>query len=198
MQARVSTLQGTGIIPAKPILKWAGGKGQMLNQIVPRVPSKYNKYIEPFCGGAALFFALAPENAILADSNPELINVYEQVAYNVDEVIGYLQQYQNTEEIFYTVRSQEWQTLPKAEAAARMIYLNHTCFNGLYRVNMQGKFNVPSGRYKNPTICDTEGLKAASIALQKATIVCGDHLASLNSMIYFICEFKGGQHESAA
>ena len=74
VQAEITSMQCTGIIPAKPILKWAGGKGQMLNQIVPRVPAKYNKYIEPFCGGAALFFALAPENAILADSNPELIN----------------------------------------------------------------------------------------------------------------------------
>ena len=179
MQADITSMQRTGIIPAKPILKWAGGKGQMLNQIVPRVPAKYNKYIEPFCGGAALFFALAPENAILADSNPELINAYEQVAFHVDEVISYLQQYQNTEEMFYAVRSQEWQTMPKAEAAARMIYLNHTCFNGLYRVNRQGKFNVPFGKYKNPTICDVEGLRAASIALQKATIVCGDYLTVL-------------------
>ena len=83
----------------------------MLNQIIPRVPKKYGKYIEPFCGGAALFFALAPENAILSDSNPELINVYEQIANHVDEVIGYLEQYQNTEELFYTVRAQDrWMT----------------------------------------------------------------------------------------
>ena len=83
MQTGIATAQRTGIIPAKPILKWAGGKGQMLNQILSRIPSKYSKYIEPFCGGAALFFALAPENAIIADSNPELINMYE------DEVISY-------------------------------------------------------------------------------------------------------------
>ena len=169
----------TDIMPAKPILKWAGGKGQMLGEILPRIPAKFGKYIEPFCGGAALFFSLAPENAILADSNPELINVYEQVAHNVDEVIRYLQQYKNTEEMFYLVRAQDWENLPKTQAAARMIYLNHTCYNGLYRVNKQGKFNVPFGRYKNPTICDTEALYAASLALQKATIVCGDYLTVL-------------------
>ena len=86
-------------IQAKPILKWAGGKGQMLGEIIPRIPAKYGKYIEPFCGGAALFFALAPENAILADSNPELINVYEQVAHNVEEVIRFLQQYRTCQEL---------------------------------------------------------------------------------------------------
>lgn len=179
MQTGIATARCTGIIPAKPILKWAGGKGQMLNQIFPRIPSKYSKYIEPFCGGAALFFALAPENAIIADSNPELINVYEQVASHVETVISWLKQYQNTEEMFYAVRAQDWQTLSKAEAAARMIYLNHTCFNGLYRVNRQGKFNVPFGKYKNPTICDEGGLRAASNALQKATIICGDYLTVL-------------------
>jgi len=175
----VATILGTDSVPAKPILKWAGGKGQMLNQIIPRIPLRYRKYIEPFCGGAALFFALAPENAILADSNPELINVYEQVACNVDEVISCLRLYENTEEMFYSVRSQEWQVLSKAQAAARMIYLNHTCFNGLYRVNRNGKFNVPFGKYNNPTICDVEGLRAASKALQKATIICGDYLTVL-------------------
>ena len=121
--------------PAKPILKWAGGKGQMLGDILPRVPQHYGKYIEPFCGGAALFFALDPQNGIIADSNPELINVYEQVANNVEEVIRHLSLYENTEAMYYAVRAQNWLELSKAEAAARMIYLNHTCFNGLYRVN---------------------------------------------------------------
>lgn len=162
--------------PAKPILKWAGGKGQMLNDILPRVPQHYGKYIEPFCGGAALFFALEPQTGIIADSNPELINVYEQVAHNVDEVIRYLSLYENTEQMYYAIRAQDWTKLLKAEAAARMIYLNHTCFNGLYRVNKKGQFNVPFGKYKNPNICDVEALYTASEALQHATIVCGDYL----------------------
>ena len=157
-------------IAAKPILKWAGGKTQMLGELFPKVPSSYGRYIEPFFGGGALFFALQPENAVIADSNPELINMYRQVADHVDNVISYLEKYQNTSEMFYSVRSLDWETLPKAEAAARTIYLNRTCYNGLYRVNKKGQFNVPYGKYKNPKICDTEALHAASQALRKADI----------------------------
>lgn len=166
-------------IAAKPILKWAGGKTQMLGELFPKVPSSYGRYIEPFFGGGALFFALQPENAVIADSNPELINMYRQVADHVDNVISYLEKYQNTSEMFYSVRSLDWETLPKAEAAARTIYLNRTCYNGLYRVNKKGQFNVPYGKYKNPKICDTEALHAASQALRKADIVCGDYFLVL-------------------
>ena len=164
---------------AKPILKWAGGKTQLLGELLPKVPKSYSRYIEPFFGGGAMFFALQPENAIIADSNPEIINMYREVADHVDDVIKYLEQYENTSDMFYTVRSQEWTTLQKTEAAARTIYLNKTCFNGLYRVNKQGQFNVPYGKYKNPRICDEEGLKAASNALRKADILCGDYLLVL-------------------
>ena len=164
---------------AKPILKWAGGKTQMLGDLLPKVPKSYGRYIEPFFGGGAMFFALQPENAIIADSNPELINMYRQVAENVDEVISCLKKYENTTEMFYAVREQDWMCLPKVEAAARTIFLNRTCFNGLYRVNKQGKFNVPYGKYANPRICDEEGLKAASEALKKAEILCGDYLLVL-------------------
>lgn len=175
------TVEKTNTVQAKPILKWAGGKTQMLNDLLPKVPSSYGRYIEPFFGGGAMFFALQPENAIIADSNPELINMYRQVAANVDEVIQYLKKYENTSEMFYTVREQEWTQLPKAEAAARTIFLNRTCFNGLYRVNKQGKFNVPYGKYANPKICDEDGLKAASEALKKAEILCGDYLLVLDN-----------------
>ena len=176
-EQKVKTLAS---VQAKPILKWAGGKTQMLSDLLPKVPASYGRYIEPFFGGGALFFALQPENAIIADSNPELINMYRQVADNVDEVIRYLKKYENTSEVFYEVRSLEWETLPQAEAAARTIFLNRTCFNGLYRVNKQGKFNVPYGKYKNPKICDEDGLRAASAALQKAEILCGDYLLVLD------------------
>ena len=98
---------------------------------------------------------------------------------SVDNVISYLEKYQNTSEMFYSVRSLDWETLPKAEAAARTIYLNRTCYNGLYRVNKKGQFNVPYGKYKNPKICDTEALHAASQALRKADIVCGDYFLVL-------------------
>lgn len=164
---------------AKPILKWAGGKTQMLGELMPRVPKTYGKYIEPFFGGGALFFSLKPENAIIADSNPELINMYLQVSHHVDDVIECLQKYENTSEMFYEVRSLDWQTLPKAEAAARTIYLNKTCFNGLYRVNRNGQFNTPFGKYKNPKICDIDALRLASEALRKADILCGDYILVL-------------------
>lgn len=164
------------IMQTKPILKWAGGKTQMLNALLPKVPSSYRRYIEPFLGGGAVFFALHPENAIIADSNPELINVYRQVAECVDDVIQYLEQYENTKEMFYAVRSQRWEELLPAEAAARTIFLNKTCFNGLYRVNKKGEFNVPYGKYVNPKICDREALYAASGTLKKAEILCADYL----------------------
>lgn len=166
-------------VPAKPILKWAGGKTQMLGELLPKVPPSYGRYIEPFFGGGAMFFALQPEQAVIADSNPELINLYRQVADHVDDVIDQLKKYENTPEMFYAVRGQDWTMLPEDEAAARTIFLNKTCFNGLYRVNKKGQFNVPFGKYKNPKICDEDGLKAASEALRKAEIVCGDYLLIL-------------------
>lgn len=165
---------------ARPVLKWAGGKTQLLDELLLRAPKAYGKYIEPFFGGGALFFALKPENAVIADSNPELINMYQQIAINVDEVIDKLKRYHNSQEEFYAVREQNWMNLSKSEAAARMIYLNRTCFNGLYRVNRQGQFNVPFGKYKNPKICDETNLRQASIALQGVEIVCGDYLSVLD------------------
>ena len=151
----------------------------MLSDLIPKVPTSYGRYIEPFFGGGAMFFALQPENAVIADSNPELINMYRQVADHVDDVIECLKMYENTSEMFYLVRGKDWTKLPKAEAAARTIFLNKTCFNGLYRVNKKGQFNVPFGKYKNPKICDENGLRAASEILKKAEIICGDYLLVL-------------------
>lgn len=168
-------------IHAKPILKWAGGKSQMLKYILPLIPNYSGRYIEPFLGGGAVYFALNPDNAIISDSNPELINMYRQVADNVESVITYLNKYKNDKELFYAVREQVWENLPKAEAAARMIFLNKTCFNGLYRVNKKGMFNTPFGNYKNPVICDEDRLRNASKILSKATLVCGDFLDVLKS-----------------
>jgi len=148
----------------------------MLKDILPLVPEYRGKYIEPFIGGGALFFALQPDKAVIADSNPELINVYLQVANSVEDVIEMLRTYENTSEMFYEVRALDWEKLSPVEAAARTIYLNKTCFNGLYRVNRKGQFNTPFGRYKNPKICDEELLRSASVLLRKAEIVCGDYL----------------------
>jgi DNA adenine methylase len=162
-------------LPCRPILKWAGGKSQMLGDLLPRVPKKYGRFIEPFFGGGAMFFALRPENAIIADSNPELVNLYRTVASDVDGVIACLKKHENTEDAFYKVRAQGPSKLTSAQAAARTIYLNKTCFNGLYRVNKSGGFNTPFGRYKNPRILDEENLRAASAVLRRATIVQGDY-----------------------
>ena len=163
-------------ISARPLLKWAGGKTQLLKDILPKIPNTYGQYIEPFVGGGALFFALNPTNGVIADSNPELINMYKQVAEHIDEVILHLKTYSNTEEMFYYVRSLKWQELSPIEAAARTIYLNKTCFNGLFRVNKKGQFNVPFGRYKNPKICDDALLYSVSAVLQRVKIVCADYL----------------------
>jgi len=172
-------------VQAKPILKWAGGKTQLLGELLPKVPEKYEKYIEPFFGGGAMFFALQPKEAVIADSNPEIVNMYQQVAGSLDKVISYLKKYENSSEMFYDVRSQKWEDLSKPEAAARTIYLNKTCFNGLYRVNKSGQFNVPYGKYKNPNICDVETLTVASDLLKRATIVCGDYK---NVLSKYACE----------
>ena len=139
---------------ARPPLKWAGGKTQLLPEIVAKIPKKYGSYIEPFFGGGALFFALKPQRAVIADSNPELISLYQTLASDVYGVIEQLGHFRHNEECFYRVRSQDWTKLAPAEAAARTIFLNRTCFNGLYRVNRRGQFNVPFGRYKNPKILD--------------------------------------------
>ena len=161
--------------PTRPLLKWAGGKTQLLGEILPKIPNKYGKFIEPFFGGGAVFFAARPVGGIIADSNPELVNLYQSVADNVEGVIEQLQQLQNTEEVFYLERGLDWTTLPNFQAAARTIFLNRTCYNGLYRVNKSGGFNVPYGRYKNPKILDIDSLRAASELLRQNTILHGDY-----------------------
>lgn len=166
-------------IQPKPIMKWAGGKTQMLKDIMPKVPKTYRRYIEPFIGGGALFFALNPEDAVIADSNPELINMYKEVASHTKKVLSYLKEYKNTKEDFYEARGLDWKSLSKPNAAARTIYLNKTCFNGLYRVNKKGQFNVPYGTYKAPNYCDEEALYAAAKVLKRTEIVCGDYLTVL-------------------
>jgi len=164
----------------KPILKWAGGKTQLLEHLFSKIPASYGKYIEPFFGGGALFFALQPEQSIIADANSELINLYQSLAEYPEEIIKILQKFSNDEETYYKIRKQDWKVLSPNEAAARTIYLNRTCYNGLYRVNRKGEFNVPFGRYKNPRICDAENIRLASKVLKKTQIFCGDYKAILS------------------
>ncbi|CQR47381.1 Modification methylase DpnIIA [Paraliobacillus sp. PM-2] len=166
---------------AKPVLKWAGGKTQMLDILRDASPKKgqFNKYIEPFIGGGALFFDLEPQNAVIADVNEELINLYKSIASDVEEVIKLLKSMPNEHDFFLNVRKNDISKLSKIERAARTIYLNRTCFNGLYRVNRKGEFNVPYGHYKNPNICNEENLRAVSEMLQNKLIIKGDYKSVL-------------------
>lgn len=164
------------IASARPFIKWAGGKSRLIEQYKPFLPADYTRYHEPFLGGAALFFYLAPQlkaqgkRAFLSDLNPELVTVYLCVRDEVEALIEQLKVHQARHEkaYYYEVRSQ-LETDPIARAA-RFIYLNKTCYNGLYRENSRGLFNVPMGRYKKPKICAPDLLRAASAALQIADI----------------------------
>lgn len=171
----ISQDKGNNNVNVRPLLKWAGGKTQMLNILLPLIPKQYVNYIEPFFGGGALFFAHKPSSAIIADSNPEIINVYKIVSKNPKEVIECLKEYYNDKDFFYNMRAKNFLLLSQVEAAARTIYLNRTCFNGLYRVNRKGEFNVPFGNYKNPTICDENNIIKASNILKNAEIICTDY-----------------------
>jgi DNA adenine methylase len=165
---------------AKPIVKWAGGKTKLLDELRQRVPTHIRTYVEPFAGGAALFFALAEdpsrsfETAILADRNEELIACYRAVKVDVEALIVALAAYRYDEEEYYRVREIDPRGLGDVDRGARLIYLNRTCFNGLWRVNRAGKFNVPFGRYTNPRIVDADGLRAASKALARAELRAAD------------------------
>ncbi len=163
----------------KPILKWAGGKTQLIQELIKRMPNKYNTYIEPFFGGGALYFFLNPLKAIIGDINPELINLYSSVAKAPFDILNLLKTYENTEEFYYSIRSVDINDLNSMEKAARTLYLNKTCYNGLYRVNKKGHFNTPYGKYKNPNFINEEGLLAASHVLKNAQIINKSYLSLL-------------------
>lgn len=177
---------------AKPFLKWAGGKSRLIPKYQPYLPPRDEiaHYFEPFIGSAALFFHLQPARARLSDCNRKLIEVFEVVRDDVDALIEALQPHKNEKGYYYRVRAQEPADLSKVERAARIIYMNRTCYNGLYRENQKGEFNVPFGRYKNPTICDEERLHAASTALRGVELCAGDFTeavagAGAGDFVYF-------------
>jgi len=160
----------------RPFLKWAGGKSQLVERLLELCPQNFRNYHEPFLGGGALFFALKRagrlegKRVFLSDINGELIATWRAIQNNVQAVISHLQKHRYQHDYYYAVRALDPQTLPPDELAARMIFLNRTGFNGLYRVNSRGQFNVPFGRYKNPLICDRENLEAVFGALQGVEI----------------------------
>lgn len=151
-----------------PMLKWVGGKRQLLSQITPMINKKCSVYVEPFIGGGAVLFNMQPKKAIINDYNKELINVYKMVRDNLDELVELLKIHEenNSSDYYYEIRALDRDALFKnmsmVEKAARIIYLNKTCYNGLYRVNSSGQFNSPYGRYKNPNIVNEPVLKAIS------------------------------------
>ncbi|NJK62980.1 MAG: DNA adenine methylase [Synechococcaceae cyanobacterium SM2_3_1] len=151
---------------ARPFLKWAGGKGRLLDQYAAYFPRQYRTYFEPFLGGGAVFFHLRPQQAVLTDINPHLVNIYRCVRDQVEFLIPLLQDHQAQHGPDYYYRIRALQPEDPVHQAARLLYLNKTCFNGLYRENASGQFNVPIGRYRNPRICDPTLLRAASQALQ--------------------------------
>ena len=169
-----------------PIVKWAGGKRQLMFDLLKNMPQSYNRYFEPFIGGGALFFELQPENAYISDVNKELINLYKVIQNDVYALIEDLKKHEVSKEYFLELRNIDrtlmYHNLSDVEKASRFIYLNRTCFNGLYRVNSQGQFNVPFGHYKNPRIINEYNLVNCSKLLQKTQIVNADFSEILNNV----------------
>jgi len=158
-----------------PVLKWAGGKRQLLDILIPLLPQRITTYCEPFVGGGALLFALQPDTAYVNDINADLINVYRVIKDDVESLIKALQDFKNDADCFYAVRDWDrdktkYSALSDVQKAARIIYLNKTCYNGLFRVNSAGEFNSPFGNYRNPNIVNAPTLRAVSSYFNKATI----------------------------
>ncbi len=173
-QGRVPLVVASAPTVGRPFVKWAGGKRQLLPSLLKHAPPSPPRYFEPFIGGGALFFALRPRKAVLADVNERLIRTYKGVRDNVDEVIRLLRGYPHTPTFFYRFRERNVDGKSDAEVAAWFIYLNKTGFNGLYRVNRDNGFNVPFGRYAHPNICDEPTLRACSEALAGTELLVKD------------------------
>jgi DNA adenine methylase len=161
-----------------PFLKWVGGKRSIIAELKLRLPQTFKNYYEPFVGGGALFFEVSPtiKKAFLSDANSDLITTYEVIKNNPSDLISLLKKHQklHCSEYYYLIRSRHG-LLEPVEIAARLIYLNKTCFNGLYRVNSKGEFNVPMGAYKNPGIVQQDNVMACTEALSKAVITNQDY-----------------------
>lgn len=172
---------------AKSFVRWAGGKSGLIPQLKQFIPKEYNTYIEPFVGGGSMFFYLKPANSLLSDINQELINLYIIIRDNVEDLIKDLKKHRNNKNYYYQCRESDrlpdydgWSNLEKA---SRTLYLNKTCFNGLYRVNSSGYFNVPFGNRKNPMIVDANKLRGCSKALCNTTIASASYKSILTFTI---------------
>ena len=183
-------------IVLSPVVKWVGGKRQLLSDIVPLIPKTFSTYVEPFVGGGAVIFNIQPKKAIINDFNSELINVYKVIKYKPNELISALENHErlNSEEYFYEVRAldrnENYNVMTDIEKAARIIYLNKTCFNGLFRVNQAGQFNSPYGKYKNPNIVNTPVVLAMSKYFNENNIkiIDGDYKNALRNRLILLKE----------
>lgn len=166
-----------------PVVKWVGGKRQLLNEITPLLPKRITSYCEPFLGGGAVLFSIQPSKAIVNDINSDLIVVYETIRDDVEALITDLKKHENTPEYFYSIRDMDrnkeaYQSMSKVERASRLLYLNKTCFNGLFRVNSSGEFNSPFGHYKNPNIINEPVLRAVNKYFASSNITfCNEDFA---------------------
>lgn len=159
----------------KPFIKWAGGKRQLLPILTQHLPERAadSVYVEPFVGGGALLFHLQPAMSIISDSNPEVANAYSVLRDHLEELLAAMAEHRNEESYYYAVRAQNPMNLSSVGRASRFLFLNRTCFNGLYRVNKDGQFNVPFGHYKNPTLVDADNLRAVSAFLRQNQVEVG-------------------------
>jgi len=169
--------------PAQPFLKWAGGKRRLLPQLVESMPGEWGTYFEPFLGGGALFFATEPCRAVLSDSNERLVRTWRCVRDNPGALIESLSDCPHDPEFFQAQRERNIDAESDLDVATWMLYLNRTAYNGLYRVNGQGRFNVPFGRYENPTICDSVRIRRCSEALRGVSIEHRDYMAILDHAV---------------
>ena len=173
-----------------PVVKWVGGKRQLLDDIIPLLPDNFSTYVEPFVGGGALLFEIQPKKAIVNDLNHELINLYKVIKDNPNELLLLLEEHElnNSEEYFYQIRaldrSESYDQMSDIEKAARIIYLNKTCYNGLFRVNQSGQFNSPYGKYKNPNIVNKPVVLAMANYFQNnnITLLNGDYKLALKKL----------------
>ncbi|NQM31195.1 DNA adenine methylase [Streptococcus suis] len=173
-----------------PVLKWVGGKRQLIEDISPLIPKQISTYVEPFVGGAAILFHLQPKKAIINDFNDELMNVYQVIKEDPNGLIKILEKHKeaNSEEYYYETRAldrtADYENLSKEEKAGRILYLNKTCYNGLFRVNSSGQFNAPYGKYKNPAIVNDVTIKAVSNYFNAANIkfLNGDYKEALKGL----------------
>lgn len=173
----------------RPVIKWVGGKRQIIKQIAPYIPPTFSTYYEPFLGGGAVLLALQPKKAVVNDINSELMNLYVVIKDNVEDLITDLKKHKNEADYFYQIREldrqkDKYQNLTPIQRASRIIYLNKTCYNGLFRVNKTGEFNTPFGHYKNPNIVNGATLRAVSDYFNTAEIdfFCGDFAESLQKV----------------